>query len=167
LLNPSFESGQTGWLDWANEELVDTTTASDGINSFHTFDSSSATRMIYQDVDVEAGKQYSLGYSFKTKNLGTNQAHIHINWLGGAGEVLTSTDVTELHNLSGTLATWDTRQTTVLAPLGAFKARIQLILSPVTNGTPANDAEVWFDNLSLAPAGGTPPTPQNLRVEDS
>ncbi len=165
LLNPSFENGQTSWLDWGNEEVVDTTTASDGVNSFHTFDSASVTRMIYQDVNVEANKAYRLGYSFKTKNLGTNQAHIHINWLGGLGEVLSTSDVTELHNVSGTITAWDARETAVTAPLGAFKARIQLIFSPVTNGVPTNDAEIWYDALSFAPASSGPEVPQNLRIE--
>ncbi len=161
LTNPSFENGQTGWLDWGSEEVIDNTTAADGANSFHTFDSASVTRMVYQDVPVEGGKDYVLGYAYKTKNLGTNQAHIHVNWPGTPD----TSDVAELHNLSGTIATWQTGQSTVTAPANAQTARIQLILSPVTNGVPANDAEIWYDALSFAPAGSGPEVPKNLRIE--
>ncbi len=151
--NLSFEQGQVGWIDWAGEEVIDITTASDGTKSFHTFDSSSATRRVYQEGVASPGQVVTA--AFKTKNLGTNQAVVRVEWVGAGGLVL-ATHSLDTATVSGTQSVWQDRSSSS-APSGTTRARIYLMLNPVTNGTPLNDAEIWYDNIRITSGSVVPP----------
>ena len=144
IIDNSFE----GWLDWGTEEVVDITTGYSGATSLHMFDSAVTTRRVYQEVFVSESQNYDLSYAIKTKNLGSSQTHIHIEWLNSGGGIISTYDHTATHSLTGTLS-WQVLQSTATSPSGAVKARVNLILSPVTDGVPSNDAEVWFDSVSF------------------
>jgi hypothetical protein len=159
LVNGGFEEGRTGWQGWDSSQNAGEVVRTDAVQcegnwSVQMFDSSSRTRSIYQDVAVVGGEAYVLGVIARTRNLGLDQARVAIEWWGEGG-------------VAGDDTVWVVPGTdpctpygeTYVAPEAATTARILLVLGPVTDGVPGNDAEVWYDGVGFDPvAVGTTTT---------
>jgi hypothetical protein len=150
LVNGGFEDGRTGWADWDSSQNAGEVVRTDAVPcegdwSVQMFDSSTRTRSIYQDVAVVGGAAYALSVVTRTQNLGSGQARVTIAWRGPSGVV--GGDAIAI--AAGTRSCTPDGETYV-APTAATSARVSLVLGPVTNGVPRNDAQVWYDRVTLA-----------------
>jgi len=151
LVNGGFEQGQTGWVGWtspqnAGEAVLTTVGPCAGLNGLHMFDSATRTRSVFQDVAVEAGQPIALRFLARARNLGTEQARAVLEWHDGAGALGVTVLTLPAETYGCTPFALDAR-----APAGATSVRVSLGLGPVTDGVPHNDAEVWYDEVALAP----------------
>jgi hypothetical protein len=149
LVNGGFEAGETGWVDWGSSqnrgEVVRTDTMQcAGDWSVQMFDARSRLRSIHQDVGILGGAPYMLSVAVQTRNLGSDQAHVVIEWTDG-GAVLAE-DAIQIVPGTNPCTTYTAMYT---APAMAATARVRLLLGPVTDGVPRNDAEVWYDAVEL------------------
>src|SRR5437867_2873615 len=151
LVNPGFEAGQVGWRNWQashnhGEAAVSRSVAHVGTASLQMFDSARNARMLFQDVAVRPGKRYPYGAVVRGRNLGHGQAQLRLQFLDAAARNLGSPP--PLIAPPGTYG-WRALLGVASAPPGASRARVMLLLAPMTDGHPPNDAEVWFDDVRL------------------
>ena len=150
LVNGGFEQGETGWLGWtstqnAGEAVLTTVEPCAGRTGLHMFDSSWRTRSVFQDVAVQGGQPIALQFLARARNLGTEQARAVLEWRNEAGALGVAVLTLPAETYGCRRFALDTR-----APAGATSVRVSLRLGPVTDGVPDNDAEVWYDEVSLA-----------------
>ena len=165
LVNPGFEAGEVGWRNWRaspnhGEAVVSRRVAHVGAASLQMFDSARYTRMIFQDVAARPGKRYRYGAIVRGKNLGHGQAQLRLQFLDAAGRNLASPP--PLIAPPGTYG-WRALLGVASAPQRTSRARVMLLLAPVTDGRPANDAEIWFDDVRLNPGATATRTPSTGR----
>jgi hypothetical protein len=153
VVNGDFEQGQTGWSGWtdsqnANEAVVTTVGPCAGIRSLQMFDSSTRTRAVYQEIPVQAGEALRLQLVARARNLGSNQGRPLLEWRNGTTVLSTASLTLPPGTYGCTAFTLD-----ATAPLGATRVRVRLTLGPATTGVPYNDAQVWYDTVTLSPFG--------------
>jgi hypothetical protein len=156
LVNGGFEQGQTGWLGWtspqnADEAVLTTVEPCAGLTGLHMFDSASRPRSVFQDVAVESGQSIALGFLARGRSLGTQQASAVLEWRDGTGALGVTVLTLPAETYGCRRFALDAR-----APAEATSVRVSLRLGPVTDGVPYNDAEVWYDAVTLDGSASQP-----------
>ncbi|MEJ2720975.1 MAG: FlgD immunoglobulin-like domain containing protein [bacterium] len=173
LVNPSFDSGLTGWSTFANvfqdTRVFATRTPIGSAKLFGPFTSPGDVSGMYQTFPAIPWSEwtyslYALDTCEEDPINGTNDnfATMKLVFLDGGGSVIDSTETTIVDNTSP-LGTWTKYTVNATAPIGteSVSAYVLFIQPSTLNGA------VWVDDVSLAKGSltGVSDRPQQIGVE--
>ncbi|OGM03934.1 hypothetical protein A2112_00670 [Candidatus Woesebacteria bacterium GWA1_42_12] len=138
LINPGFESGNTGWAGiGSGGASVVTTQFHSGVQSLEIIQPASGSKSVRQTVFVTEGQNYLLSGWIKSALTATS-ANISVFWRNSAGSIFWTSNVGAQ---SGT-KNWTQYSTNFTAPATAVSALFQV-------GVGAGAGSAWFDDLVL------------------
>lgn len=159
LINPGFESGDTGWFKWQSGTGATFSSSEVGRTGnaasieYVTLESKKIAQWM-QDVLVTPGKTYKISGWIKTSSIvtsGTGGVYIDVNWKDTNHKYLDSTSV--MDPVIGT-TNWTYYEKDVIAPLNAVYGSPTLQIYDSSGKAWFDDISFIGDTTSIPPGGG-------------